>query len=85
MSKRSKKCNESNQKIDNISDIICDINKAIEVLNETPRVPECKIYLNSYQVRYKEYLEREGFDVIIVDDLSDNISILYGNLDNKEK
>lgn len=63
-----------------MNDIICDIEKAIELLKETPRNMDNKIYLKSDLCKYKKSLEEEGFEVIIVDDLPNNISILYGNL-----
>lgn len=68
-----------------MNNIICDIEKAMELLKETPRNTNDKIYLKSDLYKYKKCLEKEGFEVIMVDDLPNNISILYGKILEEDK
>ena len=61
-----------------------DIKKINEFLKEIKKiqvVPENKIYLTSRQVEYKEYFEREGYEVVLTDTLPQGINIIYGKFE----
>lgn len=64
---------------------VADIDTAIKELKKIPNNINNKLYLNPSQIEFKQYLESEGFDVIVTNNLPDNTSIIYGNFEDKEE
>lgn len=63
--------------------LIADIIKAQELLKEHC-ILNYKIYLPASKIKYKEYMEKEGYEVILVDALSDD-TIIFGDLENRKE